>query len=185
MCNLTRIKNLSRFVVIVAARCRAPWKMTKLPQCVYVMCAVCVLFSSVITVWLDLAIPPLPPPLPLPHSHTHTHSLSPSLGMSVRSTSRFQLRTASHIVCHIVRKDFSVSSKSMSLVVVVVLTNSGSYCVCCYCQCHYYLLLSLLLLLLIFVVIFHLMLCELFFLLSLCLMFAFLPISSCAGGRQR
>lgn len=99
------------------------------------------------------------------------------------------LRTASHIVCHIVRSDFSLAQ---NLLPFARATNSASHCECCYCQCHYYLLLSLLLLLLslllllIFVVIFHRMLrlsevlshISLLFSPCLCVMFRFLPISS-------
>lgn len=96
------------------------------------------------------------------------------------------LRTASHIVCHIVRSDFSLAQ---NLLPFARATNSASHCECCYCQCHYYLLLSLLslLLLLIFVVIFHRMLrlsevsfphFSPFLCLFLCVMFRFLPISS-------
>lgn len=98
------------------------------------------------------------------------------------------LRTASHIVCHIVRSDFSLAQ---NLLPFARATNSASHCECCYCQCHYYLLLSLLLLLLslllllIFVVIFHRMLrlsevlshISLLFSPCLCVMFRFLPIS--------
>lgn len=91
------------------------------------------------------------------------------------------LRTASHIVCHIVRSDFSLAQ---NLLPFARATNSASHCECCYCQCHYYLLLSLLslLLLLIFVVIFHRMLrlSEVsfpHFSPCLCVMFRFLPIS--------
>jgi len=188
MCNLTRIKNLSRFVVIVVGIVvwHEKWpsfsklRIRNVCVCVFVyvraLCISARLVSPVITVWLDLATP------------SPNHSIPNRCAPLQRTLHAFSYPVLSencftHRLSHC-SQGFFVSSKSLPsslvvvvvvvvvAVVVVVLTNSASYCKRCYCQCHYYLLLSLLffmlfLLLLIFVVIFHLMfseyVCEVFF----------------------
>jgi len=179
MCNLTRIKNLSRFVVIVVLV--VVWH-EKWPSfftlrirnvCVNAVCISssckscdnCMVrfgYSSPLSTHLPSLYFPLCAPL--------------QRALHAFSYSELPVNCFTHRLSHC-SQGFFVSSKSLPssllvvvVVVVIVLTNSGSYCKRCYCQCHYYLLLSLLfflLLLLIFVVIFHLMffenVCEVFF----------------------